>query len=477
MRFKRLWTRPARSVGALLLAVLVPACGSDVLTGLPRSPHAVLLPEPGFAATDSRIDRGTQNQGFGGTFDACQEGLIVDVVWSDNRNGTVNVYFNHSLDGGETWGASDVRVDHAPGAVNATSPRIARGGTRLYVVWNDDRNGAQDVFFSSSTDGGITWASVDTPLDVGIAINHSYFPQIAASGTTVAAVWAENVDSGDIYANVSSDGGVTWQAAAVRIDRAPAGGSASDPKICCSTAGVFVVWLDNRAGSGPNLYFNRSVDGGATWLVNDILVNTIAPGSGSLGPYNLCCDQASVYVAWSDYHSRNAVAFNRSLDAGLTWLPVAVLIDHPPSGTLSGYARLGCSGSTVYVAWMDNRNGSSDLFLNRSTDSGGTWLPTDVRVDSDAASAFHLQELRLACSGSNVCLTWMDFRTPLGAYFNVSRDGGLTWQTPDRRANTDPTSTSVYIPIVTCSGPEACVIWIQDFGASVRTLRSNRWVP
>jgi hypothetical protein len=73
-------------------------------------------------------------------------------AWQDDRNGTNDVYFKRSIDGGATF-AADERVDDAGTGPSAqTAPAVAidtTAGTRCYVVWGDTRNGNSDLFVAS----------------------------------------------------------------------------------------------------------------------------------------------------------------------------------------------------------------------------------------------------------------------------------------------------------------------------------------
>jgi len=99
-----------------------------------------------------------------------------------------------STDGGQTWLAGDVRVDtgDAGGASDADDPVIACIAGTVYAAWADDRNGQNDILFNTSTDGGQTWgtdpkrADTDNP---GAAL--SDHPFILASGTKVWVVWED----------------------------------------------------------------------------------------------------------------------------------------------------------------------------------------------------------------------------------------------------------------------------------------------
>lgn len=153
------------------------------------------------------------------TWSQGQASLAIDsvgnlfIVWQDARNNgefDYDVYFAKSTDGGRTF-SRNIRVDDAPRGSSQTAPRIAVGtaGT-LYVVWGDERNVDSDIYFSSSTDGGATFAPgarVDDAPDSPTNPAPQYLPQIVESATgLVAVLWQDlrkDRDSGDIYASTS----------------------------------------------------------------------------------------------------------------------------------------------------------------------------------------------------------------------------------------------------------------------------------
>ena len=110
-----------------------------------------------------RDDAGTV-QGFSGV--VTPDGAL-HVVWS----GKDRIVYAVSRDGGKTFsrnrrvaeaGPSNFMVfnaNHANGYPQIDMAANPNGGSaRLYVAWNDYRNGDVDVFSASSSDGGRTWA-------------------------------------------------------------------------------------------------------------------------------------------------------------------------------------------------------------------------------------------------------------------------------------------------------------------------------
>ncbi len=93
------------------------------------------------------------------------------------------------------------------------TPRIAADGNgNLYVVFAGCKQGSkvQDIFCSSSADGGLTWTS---PIDVSNTPGTSSHPDIAVEKNgAIDLVWGDTTDitSPDIFFVRSQDKGKTW---------------------------------------------------------------------------------------------------------------------------------------------------------------------------------------------------------------------------------------------------------------------------
>jgi hypothetical protein len=73
------------------------------------------------------------------------------VVWQDNRLGNNDIFFVQSPDAGASFDAEQRVDDSGAGASNQYRPDVAIDdadpqGVRIYVVWEDDRNGTADVY-------------------------------------------------------------------------------------------------------------------------------------------------------------------------------------------------------------------------------------------------------------------------------------------------------------------------------------------
>ncbi len=281
------------------------------------------------------------------------------------------MYLNRSEDAGTTWLAEEIRLDtDAPGAGASLSPRIAAEGDRVLVVWQDARDGAADVRLNASRDGGATWFATDRRLDTDVSGDAaSLAPRIALSGSIAVAVWQDE-RSGvfEIRGNRSIDGGLTWSAVDVGIDRDPARTTdARRPALALLGSRVLVAWEDERNGF-PDVYANRSLDGGATWLDEDRRLDTDPPGTGtSLAPA-AALTPARAFVAFADDRKGRFDALLRiSADGGDTWRAKEIRLDAGEPGAANALAPdLVGAGEEARVVTYDDRDGEPDVYFNRA---------------------------------------------------------------------------------------------------------------
>src|SRR5689334_21435602 len=118
------------------------------------------------------------------------------------------------------------------------------------------------------------------------------------------------------------------------------------------------------------------------FINSDLRMNTDAPGAGSVFNPVVVTDGAHVYVAWVDARNGTSdIYFRSSKDHGATWSASDVRINHnPPGTTWAAQCELWVQNGTVYVIWSDGRLGFDSICLNYSTDGGDSWLASDIRI-------------------------------------------------------------------------------------------------
>jgi hypothetical protein len=263
----------------------------------------------------------------------------------------------------------------------------------------------------------------------------------------------------------------TWMTPDVRLDTGDTPGAhfSNYPQIASSESNVYVVWEDNRNGI-YDIYFNYSNDNGLTWQFSDIRLDT-GDTAGANASYNpqIAFSGNSVYVVWLDYRngSFSDIYFNYSSDNGMTWQPSDIRLDTGDSAGAnhSEYPQIACSGSHVYAVWLDSRNGAIDVYFNYSGDNGSNWQSSDIRLDTgDTAGANDSFYPQIACSGNSVYAVWEDWRNGnYDIYFNYSIDNGHTWQPLPLRLDTGDTAgaNESRRPQIACTGSHVYAVWFD----------------
>ncbi|MGH7265904.1 MAG: sialidase family protein [Candidatus Rokuibacteriota bacterium] len=295
-----------------------------------------------------------------------------------------------------------------PDRLNQAGPRLGLDRGTVYRLWTDEWAGrGHHIRFQRSTDGGGTWPAESVLLDRDEPLGAlSSGPAFAQDGTgRVMAIWRTAYPGAGgrraIRFLASPDRGATWPGPTVTLSR---GGGAFSGEISADGRGrVYVVWYEERV-----------------------------PGTSRPGPRS----------------ARGAqVAFTRSEDSGQSWLPDPVLLSagdpgDSPDAAGSGARRRGPAylsfqprvasdaQGRVFVCWLDTRRGSAELFARVSEDHGGHWGP-GVNVSRGARNARDHQVL--TDGAGRVFVVWSDGRDgPEDVFFARSEDAGKTWEEPRR---------------------------------------------
>jgi hypothetical protein len=404
---------------------------------------------------------------------ASDGGSHVYAVWVDSRSGSTygDIYFNRSTDYGATWGTDQrLNLGVTGGSVFVNTPCIAADGAGVYVVWEDRRNSATmpDIYYNYSVDNGATWLATPVRLDLGTTAGttSAWSPDIAASSGNVCVVWADDrTGDADILCNYSTSAGVTWQATATRVDAASAGVWSNMPQISSQGANMYVTWWDGR--SGPDgIFVNVSLNAGANWQPSDVQLDT---GGSTSGNPVICSTGSYVYVAyWDQRNGLQDVYFNYSSNNGLMWQAADIRIDTgdvPPGAAQADMVHIACAGTYVHIVWADLRNGMSDIYHNYSSNNGATWQPADTRLDSDWGAGLHSSyEPRVTAQPGYVWVAWEDDRHGWpDIYYRYSLNNGVTWYGRDFRLDSGDYAglSGSHMPEITSSPGHVYAIW-QD---------------
>lgn len=270
-------------------------------------------------------------------YDAKHGVWIVASLPISNNSETPAVVVNRSTDGGFTW---DNAVSVGPKVISSDKNWIVCDSTstspfygNCYVEW-DNPDAGDEIFMSTSTDGGLTWGPATATANHSFGIGGQ--PLVQPNGTVVVPI-----ETSGMSAFTSTNGGSSWSAPVTISNiqtHLDAGGIRSGPLPSAAVDGagtVWVVWEDCRFRAKcftNDLVYSTSSDGvhwsAVTRIPIDATTSTVdhfIPGIG-IDPET---SGATAHVAITYYFypqskctqstCRLAVSFISSHNSGTTW--------------------------------------------------------------------------------------------------------------------------------------------------------------
>ena len=368
-------------------------------------------------------------------------------------------------------------------------PRVATATGGLVSLFADFRGGTnyREIYTARSVDIG---ASFGANLRINPGQNTDSFNiEAAVTGNTVHIVYGTFTTSRKrrIFHSVSTNGGASWSSPqqVSSFDDSAAiydGFVETGAVVAVSGATVHVAWRDNRAG-GLDIYYTRSTNAGATWEAERRLdLGTVAGSSSSFDPV-IAAEGSNVYVVWVDDRSGDSfdIYMNRSTTNGASWLGAAMNLDDDPLPHDGSEPAVVATGpGEVTVAWVDLRSGFADI-VARHSDSAGMSFDSVLRLDTSTAPGTSASlDLSLAADDEFVVAAWADDRAgAYDIYLNYSLDGGARWQNDDQRLDSGGAGAFDSVsPYVAADGGRADIVWVDSrSGANAQIRYSSLEVP
>jgi len=318
------------------------------------------------------------------TADQCNPAVTIDsdgklyVVWQDNRNGNWDIYVRTSLDGA-TWSAETQVTDSQANEINPAVVADHSSTPVAYVAWQDDQSGYQDIYVAASSNGFVT----KTVAQVTSNASDQREPALAAdSSNTVYVFWTDSRNgSDDIYGAASNSG--PWMN--VPVVAKAAGQSA--PAVAAEQSGsvLHILWVDDSSGN-KDIYYAASNAlpasplNGANIIDDTTGANQSEPAvavTGSTG------NNLKVFACWKD--ERNVAG---SQDTDIYMVEIGsqenVFVGDDQTDSDQSRPAIGIdSYGYPYLVWSDNRAVNRNVYYAGSTFAQPTALAAqDITVSS-----------------------------------------------------------------------------------------------
>jgi hypothetical protein len=320
-------------------------------------------------------------------YDQCNPEMVIGtddtiyVVWQDNTRGNWDICVATSLDG-QNWSEVMRVTDSNDNEVNPAIAIDKGSPNRAYIAWQDGRNGNQDIYMASSSNGFITatLSKITTnsadQLEPDIAIN---------SDNIIAIVWTDmRNNSSDIYGAASNSSAWTNVPIVNNIY------NQSSPAIAAEPTGstLHLLWVDDTQGH-KDIYYSAADGLPDTPLVGTNIVDDTS-SADQLTPAIISTTNdlfgIKVFACWQD--QRHVIDDSTDMDiyfAELSSTSAGTNILVGDEGTNSDQSNPAIGADEYghpYIIWADNRNGEEAIYY-----AGSTFIdPTPLEAENVIAS-------------------------------------------------------------------------------------------
>ncbi len=319
-------------------------------------------------ASNTQYGHHISPDGFGGAV----------IAWYDYRApGNPDIYVQRV----DTLGAALWTPDGVPACailLNQTDPKICSDGAGgCIVAWEDERNGAADIYAQRVDASGTVLWTAD-----GVAVCTADLAQqdlrIISDGMGGAFIaWEDYRTDGDIYAQrIDPTGTVLWEADGVGI--CTASGPQFDPQLAPDgTGGLLVTWSDRR--TWYDIYAQRVNAGGVRqWPENGVPVCTVDEGQEL--PQLVPSGPGGAIIVWQDARNgtNNKDIYAQRVDSlgARLWAEGGVAVCTAPQA--QDRPQIAPDGEMgAVITWMDFRNLNNDVFAARLDSLGEPLWQTD----------------------------------------------------------------------------------------------------
>ena len=283
----------------------------------------------------------------------------VYAIWADDSSGDREVLFTMSQDNGSTFETINNLSNNTSDSFNQ---EIAVFGDDVYVVWLDRaEDGTTNILFRASADGGATFGNT---VNISSNANEESFPKVAAYEGNVHIAWnvieetSGDSESQGLFYVTSSDGGNSFGDIITLNQENDFG----ELQVAAYNQTVYIVAGGLHTVDANGLFFALSTDGGGSFsepVMIDESDTFVNPLNVEVGAYN---EQFS-YVAAQVSVAGNEEILLIEMD-GSNSTQVVNLSNNPK---ISECPSIAMAEDNIYVVWEDMTPGNHEILYAKGS--------------------------------------------------------------------------------------------------------------
>jgi len=378
---------------------------SDIY-GARVTPTGIVLDTSGIAISTAPAEQLYPTVSFGGS--------NYFVVWEDWRDG-VDIYGARVTTSGIVLDSIGIPI--YPQIRSDAKPAVSFDGINYFVVWQNpsfsSSGSSFDIYGARVNQAGSVLDSIS--IDISYAAYAQYIPKTAFDGTNYLVVFQDyrSGTSWDVYGVRVSQTGVILDPNGIVI-------SASPKNVECLSlsfdgTNYLTVWCEASHWGDGDIYGARVTTSG---VVLDTIPIAISTASRHQTESAVAFDGTDYFVVWLDWRDfENDIYGARVTTSGIVLDTLGINIS--ASESLQTEPSIVFDGTNHLVIWQDNRNGLTDIYGTRVTQTGVVLDTSGIAIST---AVDHQKFPAVAFDGNNYFVVWQDSRnTVIGSHIYGAR--------------------------------------------------------
>jgi hypothetical protein len=330
------------------------------------------------------------------------------VVWTDRRGGEDDVYARRYDADGNPLGPS-FRLNEVNSGRQLSPAVGARPDGGYWTAWADARSGDYDVYCQrldrSGNKVGVNFRIND---DRGSALQRCSSIGMDERGFICVAWEDERNGATDIYRCVTDAAGNVLGANLRLNDDGPGGADQYYAGAAGGNGRFLAAWTDMRAGSQTTDIYAQYMDAGGMPVGANFLVNSDTSGAHQWYPYPAMDSANNAVILWMDTRNGPYQMYCRRYDSNGNPLGPDSAVQDSTGDGYYGSAAMNRAGRFV-TAWMDYRSGQSDIYC-QAFRADGSRIGGNVRANLDPPGKYHGYPACAVDEQGRFVVAWEDTR-------------------------------------------------------------------
>ncbi len=338
---------------------------------------------------------------------------------------------------------------------------ISDGLSGAIVTWL--AHGVTDTIMAQRIDanGIVQWGTSGTVLCNSAGVKSK--PKIVLVGSGVCVITWSDFRNGlnyDMYAQmVNASGVVQWTANGSVVCNSL--GDQDNPSIVNVSSDVIIAWTDTRLGLGKDIVAQKlNSSGQAQWQSNGVAVTNSTGNENS--PLMVVDGNSGVILTWEDNQNPASDIYAQRLNDsgqplwGANGIQICNADDYQKQQQI-----IADGNSGAIIAWEDGRNSSQDIYAQRVNDAGQIqWTANGMAISTSTGDQRYPSIISDNAGGA--IFSWQDERNGLSDVYGqrVSNSGTVQWQNNGLAIST--AVNSQILPQTTTDGQGGAIVAWTD---------------